>query len=251
MASPTSISLFNALLDTPPQTLSLAKDIRLFPTLDSTNTYALEHGSEGMLVIADQQSAGRGRLQRAWHSAPGMGLCFTVCLDGLVQGLTFAAALAVRDVLSPLCPITVKWPNDILLDGKKVCGILVEHKHDRMALGIGVNVHQQTSDFPEDLREIAASLDSLTEKSWDRVELLRNILERLDGYIARLAQGDLEGIRMEWIEACAIIGQPVQIGDIAGVVESVDEIGALMVKTSTGTERVLSGEIELQHGVNE
>ena len=248
MSSSASTSSFDALLHTPPNTRYVAQEIRLFPSLDSTNSYILEHGHAGLLVIADQQTAGRGRQQRPWHSAPGMGLWFTVCLDGLVQGLTFAAALALRDTLLPRCPVTLKWPNDILLDGKKICGILVEHKHDRMALGIGLNVHQQAQDFPESLRDTAGSLESITGDSWDRASLLREIVEQLDHQIARLYHDDFEAVREEWAAACNIIGQPIQAGDVVGEVEAIDSIGALLVNTPTGTQRILSGEIELLHG---
>ena len=237
-------SPFDSLLKSPPKTRHVALNIQYFPTLDSTNTYALKEGREGILIIADEQTAGRGRQQRVWHSAPGKGLWFSLCFDGLVHGLTFAAALAVHNALSPLCSVGIKWPNDILLDGKKICGILVEHKHDRTALGIGLNVHQQPEDFPEGLRATAGSLESPRDVSCDRVTLLSLILEQLDHYVGLLKQDKLDAVRDEWAEACAIVGQSVMIEGKTGEVEAIDDIGALIVKTDTGTERFLSGEIE-------
>ena len=249
MADSTSSQVFKTLLDNPPNTSHIAKEIRIFETLDSTNSIVLNEGHEGLLVIADQQTAGRGRLQRSWHSPPGKGLWFTVCLDGLVQGLTFAAALAVQDALGEKCPgTTIKWPNDILLDGKKICGILVEHKNDRMALGIGLNVNHCTEDFPDELQKTAGSLDSLTNISWNRVVVLTDILNHLDNYIELIRNGKLESVRSDWSRRCGLVGKQVQIGDVLGVVECIDEIGAIIIQTTEGTKRIMSGEIEIANG---
>lgn len=226
----------------------IAKTIVSFAAIDSTNTYALDHGSEGMVVVADCQTAGRGRQGRNWHSAPGVGIWFTVCFDGLVHGLTFASALAVREALSPRCDARVKWPNDILLTGRKICGILVEHRNNRTALGIGINVHQRQDDFPEELREKAGSLESTTGEAWDRVTVLRDILIALDQKVMLLRQDQFSQVLRAWAEACGILQQRIRSGSIEGVVEEIDSIGALLVKTEFGIERVLSGDIEILSG---
>jgi BirA family transcriptional regulator, biotin operon repressor / biotin---[acetyl-CoA-carboxylase] ligase len=219
-----------------------------FVTIDSTNTYALNQGSEGLVVIADQQTAGRGRLGRSWHSIPGVGIWFTVCFDGLVQGLTFASALAVQEALASRCPAKIKWPNDILLDGRKVCGILVEHKNNRTAVGIGLNVHQTRVDFPEELREKAGSLESITGESWDRCEVLSDILIALDKKVRLLKQDKFTEILESWAKACEIVNRRIRTDTIEGIVKDIDEIGALIVQTDDGIERVLNGEIEYLNG---
>ncbi|MFP6583068.1 MAG: biotin--[acetyl-CoA-carboxylase] ligase [Candidatus Hydrogenedentota bacterium] len=229
-------------------TRRIGRKIIAFNTIDSTNTYALEHGEDGTVYVADQQSAGRGRLGRTWFSDPGVGLWFTACFDGLVQGLTCAGALAVRDAIIARCPATIKWPNDILVDGRKVCGILVEHRNDKTVLGIGVNVRQRIEDFPEQLRERVGSLESLRGESWDRLALLRDILTNLDQKVMLLESGNERSVLDEWSEACNIVGRRIRRGSVEGVVQSIDEIGALIVETSTGVERIMSGEIEVLTG---
>lgn len=239
---------YDVLVATSMSTKYVAKEIRHFSTIDSTNNYALEHGEEGLVVVADQQTAGRGRLGRSWHSMPGVGIWFTVCFSGLVQGLTFASALAVQEALAPKCAAKVKWPNDILLNGRKICGILVEHKNGRTALGIGVNVHQTLDDFPEELSEKAGSLESITGESWDRSKVLHDILIALDQKVMLIRQDRFSEVLEPWVKACEIIGRQIHTGTIVGVVREIDEIGALMVETNTGIERVLSGEIEFLSG---
>jgi BirA family biotin operon repressor/biotin-[acetyl-CoA-carboxylase] ligase len=247
MATNTSTP-YDALASETLPTEFVGKRILAFSTIDSTNTYALEHGEDGLVIVADQQSAGRGRLGRSWHSAPGVGIWFTVCFDGLVQGLTFASALAVQEVLLPRCAVKIKWPNDILFEGRKICGILVEHRNGRTALGIGLNVHQRSEDFPEELRDKAGSLESITGESWDRSGLLRDILIALDQWVKLIREGRLEKVVDAWSRECNLVGQRIKSGEIEGIVQEIDSIGALIVRTASGIERVLSGEIELVSG---
>ena len=233
---------------TPLNTTYVGQSILSFESIDSTNTYGLEHGVSGMVIIANQQTAGRGRLQRNWFSAPDVGLWFTVCFDGLVQGLSFAGALAVHDAIRERCAATIKWPNDILVDGRKVCGILVEHRNGRTVLGIGVNVHQSESDFPEELRDSAGSLEWVTGESWDRLSLLRDILTNLDQKVMLLESGAEADVLHEWADACALVGRRIRRDGVEGVVQALDEIGAILVETPTGVKRIMSGEIELVTG---
>ena len=226
----------------------IAKRIQPFASIDSTNNYALEHGEDGLVIVADQQTAGRGRLGRSWHSTPGMGIWFTVCFNSLVEGLTFASALAVQTTLAPRCETKIKWPNDILMQGRKICGILVESKNNRTALGIGLNVHQRTEDFPEELRQKAGSLESITGETWNRADLLRDILIALDQKVMLIKNGHFSEVLDEWACACGIVGQKIRAGEIEGIVENIDSIGALIVNTNSGTERILSGEIEILSG---
>jgi biotin-[acetyl-CoA-carboxylase] ligase BirA-like protein len=138
--------------------------------VDSTSTRALAAGEDEVAYVADAQTAGRGRRSAPWHSAPGRGLWMSIALRCPPQDLGFVAVLAVRDALrGPAAPgveaplgagaaLTVKWPNDLLLAGRKVCGVLVEHRAGISAVGIGLNIAQEATEFPEDLREVATSL---------------------------------------------------------------------------------------------
>lgn len=211
--------------------------------VDSTNNYALRLGGDGTVVVAESQTAGRGRQGRSWHSAPGLGLWFSVAFEGAVPGLSFAAALAVRDALPPYCEPTLKWPNDVLIGGKKVCGILVEHRRNCTALGIGINVHHRPEDFPEALREVASSLEAATGHAFTRTDVLRDVLTHLDRNVKVLRDGGYERIRRAWAEACDMRGRQILCGDTFGVVSEIDGQGALIVVTPHGEQRIVSGEI--------
>jgi BirA family biotin operon repressor/biotin-[acetyl-CoA-carboxylase] ligase len=209
----------------------------------STNTSALRLGGDGTLVIADQQTAGRGRRGRAWHSVPGLGLWFSVAFESLLPGISFAASLAVRDALQTFCPTELKWPNDVLIHGKKVCGVLVEQRGQRVALGIGINVCHRAEDFPEVLRETATSLEMVTGQPIDRREVLRVVLTRLDERIRVLKQGCHMEILEEWLEASNLRGRRIRAGEVEGSVTGLDPSGALILLTNQGERRVISGEI--------
>lgn len=225
-----------------------ARAIILLDEVDSTSNYAFRLGGDGTVVAANHQTAGRGRHGREWHSAPGLGLWFSVVFEGTLRGLTFAAALAVRDSLAGKCAPTVKWPNDVFVNGRKVCGILVEHRHSLTVLGIGINVHHREQDFPEHLADTAGSLESTTGLNFSRTEVLREVLTHLDRNIAVLRNGGYEAIRCAWAEACNVRGRRVVCGDTPGIIVDVDEQGALVVETPQGYRRVLAGEISLPRG---
>lgn len=233
---------------TPLETELVGSRVLSLPEVDSTNDCALRLGGHGIVIVSESQRAGRGRHGRSWHSAPGLGLWFSIGFEGRIEGLGFAAALAVRDSLAPRCPVSVKWPNDLTIAGRKVCGILVEHKRDRTALGIGINVHHQAEDFPEPLRDTATSLELATGQPWDRNALLRDVLTRLDRQVALLLRGGYETIRSQWAEACDLKGRRVRFDGTEAVVAEIDGDGALIVATPAGRRRVMSGEVTLAPG---
>jgi len=236
---------YASLVESPLDTRWIGHEIVEFDVIDSTNSYALEHGGDGTVYVADRQTAGRGRLGRSWHSAPGLGLWFTVSLEGMYEGLSFAAALAVRDSIAPRAALTIKWPNDLLYKSKKICGILVEHRGGRTALGIGLNVHHQPEDFPEELREKAGSLSSELGGTWDRAQVLRDVLTALDGTIMLLREGQFTRVHRAWAEACRLEGRRIRTGDIEGVVARIGDRGALIVNSADGPKTVYSGDLEL------
>jgi len=220
---------------------------RIFPFIetDSTNTRALDACMDGAVFVAEHQTAGRGRHGKLWHSASGLGLWFSVCLAGPLPGINFAAALAIRDAVADEVALAVKWPNDLYADRRKVCGILLEQRHDWIALGIGINVNHQTEDFPVSLRHRAGSLALVSGKRWNRRELLARSLENLDQMVWRLRRGECEGIRKDWIHACDIIGKRIRRGGVSGCVAAVDNDGALIIQARSGLQRITSGDVSV------
>ena len=235
-------------LASPLRTELIGARVLALDEVESTNTLALRIDGHGVVIVSDRQTAGRGRHGRSWDSQPGLGLWFSVGFEGHIEGLGFAAALSVRDALAPRCPVTVKWPNDLLLFGKKVCGILVENKCSRTALGIGINVRHQYEDFPEHLRERATSLELATGQSWNRNVLLTEILTHLDRRVMALLRGGYETIHAEWAEACNLKGRRVQFDGAEAVVAEIDGDGALIVSMPGGNRRLMAGEVNVVNG---
>ncbi len=229
--------------------------------IDSTSDRArelLEAGEpDGVVVVAELQTAGRGRMGRTWTSPPGRNLTVSVGLrpaldlqDGWRLGL--AAALAVHAAATRVAPVALKWPNDLVApDGAKVAGILVEvtSEGDRLrsaVIGVGMNVNWAPDAMPAELATSATSLSALAGRSVDRVALLIDLLEALEDEVTALEAGrsPLERYRA----ACTTLGSDVVVetpsGLLTGVAAGLDERGALLVGTSAGTEvAVTSGEV--------
>ncbi|MCS6927435.1 MAG: biotin--[acetyl-CoA-carboxylase] ligase, partial [Candidatus Binatia bacterium] len=156
------------------RTRFLGRPLHIFPTLDSTNTYAArlarDGAPEGTVVIADMQTGGKGRLGRTWVSPPHVNLYLSVILRPPVSiaaapSLNLLAGVAVAETIASVCGLrpSIKWPNDVLVNDKKVCGILAEMQVSAstlcaVILGIGVNINAPLSAFPEELRDKASSL---------------------------------------------------------------------------------------------
>jgi len=245
----------------------IGRDIRVFQETTSTNDVieklARDGVKEGVVVFAESQTRGRGRLGRKWLSPARKGLWFSVLLrPGLVPQettqLTVASATALRRAIenhTHLKP-AIKWPNDILVGGRKVAGILTELKAelDRInyvVLGIGVDVNQAPGDFPPELRRTATSLAAELDKALSRAELAVVILRELDEEYARLTVGGFGSIADEWEAHCSTLGREVVIRtgerQIRGRAESLGEEGALLVRTEHGhLERVLGGDVALE-----
>lgn len=245
----------------------VGRDIRVFEQTASTNDIveklARDGVKEGVVVFAESQTKGRGRLGRKWISPPRQGLWFSLLLRPKLRPqaatqLTVAAATAlfraIRDVAGSAPEI--KWPNDILIKGRKVCGVLTELSAEldnikHLILGIGVDVNQSTAEFPPELRKIATSLKSETGRHIHRAELAAAILRELDRDYALITAGDFQRVADEWQQQCTTIGQRVsiQIGaqTIQGHAEALDDDGALLVRTQHGRlERVIGGDVTLQ-----
>jgi len=230
----------------------------------STNTAAMEAASagapEGSVFVAEQQTAGRGRGTNLWHSARSAGIYCSVILrpalppsDVLV--LTLASGLAVQTAVNEIDPrvqVDLKWPNDLLIDGKKVCGILTEMNAEAtrvryVVAGFGINVNQTS--FPSDLAAMATSLRLVTGTEWSRVELCGALLRSLDSEYRRLLENpDARGsiLRRFQERSSSVRGCQVRVeesGGFEGITEGLDARGFLQVRTAEGLRTVLSGTV--------
>ncbi len=215
---------------------------------------------EGTVVVADEQTAGRGRFGRKWDSEPMSNLLFSVLLRPSflerdeIFVLTFCAAVAVADALEEVARVKpeLKWPNDILLDGKKVCGILLETNFEGDALryvviGIGINVNQKI--YPPQIADKAVSVATVAGKEFDREEVLSAILARLASWYDILRRRDFYRIMKSWRDRSRIAGRKVKI-DLAGKIyegtcEEIADDGAIKIRTREGTKKFTAGEITM------
>jgi BirA family biotin operon repressor/biotin-[acetyl-CoA-carboxylase] ligase len=245
----------------------IGRDIRVFERTTSTNDIVARLGRdgirEGAVVFAESQSRGRGRLGRAWISPARKGLWFSILLrpDLSPQSatqLTVAAATALARAIAQQTALApdIKWPNDILIRGKKTAGILTEltaeldHVNE-VVLGIGVDVNLDAADLPRDLRKTATSLKIESGQEVDRAELAVAILRELDGDYDRIRRGQFELVAAEWRQRCGTLGRQVtiHIGDrvIRGRAESLDAEGALLLRTQHGRlERIIGGDVTME-----
>lgn len=250
------------------KTKVVGRDIRVFQQTNSTNDVvdklARDGVREGVVVFAESQSAGRGRLGRKWLSPPRKGLWFSVLLrpDLTPQEttqLTVASATALRRAIQAgtgLVP-EIKWPNDILIGGKKVAGILTELHAELdqvkyVILGIGLNVNLNPGDFPADLRRSATSLKIQLNYAVPRPELAAHCLHELDRDYARISSNNFAPVADEWEAHCTTLGHLVAIrtahGQMRGRAEALGEDGALLLRTEHGRlERIAAGDVIIEN----
>jgi BirA family biotin operon repressor/biotin-[acetyl-CoA-carboxylase] ligase len=245
----------------------IGRDIQVFEKTNSTNDVAEKLArdgvKEGVVVFAESQTQGRGRLGRRWLSPPRRGLWFSVLLRPNLRPqsatqLTVAAATALARALQAQTGLSpeVKWPNDILIRGRKVAGILTELSAEldhvkHLILGIGVDVNLSASEFPPELRKLATSLKIETGRHWHRADLAAAILRELDLDYERILRGQFEQIAEEWEACCVTLGRRVsiQIGtrSLQGHAEALDDDGALLLRTEHGhLERIIGGDVSVQ-----
>jgi BirA family biotin operon repressor/biotin-[acetyl-CoA-carboxylase] ligase len=249
------------------KTKVVGRDIQVFEETASTNDVieklARDGVKEGAVVFAESQTKGRGRLGRKWLSPTRKGLWFSILLRPDLRPqettqLTVASATALRRAIKSVTGLAaeIKWPNDLLLGGKKVVGILTEMSAEvdrvrHVILGIGVDVNQDAAEFPAELRQLATSLKIEAGAAISRAELAVEILRELDFDYARIGGGNFPAVADEWEAGCATIGKKVsvQMGVrlICGCAESLDDDGALLVRTEHGhLERVIGGDVTLE-----
>jgi BirA family transcriptional regulator, biotin operon repressor / biotin---[acetyl-CoA-carboxylase] ligase len=246
------------------KTCFIGRSVYYLPTVKSTQAQAhqvaAEGAEDGALVIADQQVGGKGRLGRVWHSPSGTGIWMSLLLRPKLElqqcpQLTLVAAVAVVEAIRNYTglPVTIKWPNDILLHGKKLCGILTELNAEAnvvnyIIIGIGINVN--TPSFPDELRSVATSLRIAGAQEFSRVQLVQRILECFESlYVSYLEEG-FAAIKERWESYAISIGQRIIARQIHGTVEGlalgIDQDGSLLIKKEDGTiEKVYSADIEV------
>jgi len=243
---------------------TLFKQIHHYYRIGSTNDAAMEAAAggapEGSVFLAEEQTAGKGRGGNQWHSARSSGIYCSVILrpqlppsDALV--LSLAAGLAVHSAIRSIdsrLSLDLKWPNDVLIDDKKFCGILTEMNAEatrvrHIVIGIGINVNQRK--FPDDVRETATSLLLASGMEWSRVELVAALLKSLDReYHDLLAKpGAHESILRRFSDGSSFVqGRKVRIeenGGFEGVTEGLDSRGFLLVRSGDRVRTVLSGTV--------
>jgi BirA family biotin operon repressor/biotin-[acetyl-CoA-carboxylase] ligase len=236
-----------------------------FASIDSTNTYALEQARQGALhgsyYVADEQTAGRGRSDHSWHSAAGHGLYLSVLLRPEIAAselvwLPLLAGLAAHRAIGEVTGLTadLRWPNDILIESRKVAGILVEAQSaaglaTAAVIGIGINVHQQR--FPPDVATAATSLDLETGRDNSRQQLLIALLLALHRELAVLDASDRQvalAVIPARIEAAStwVRGRAVDVHGpqpCSGVTAGLDAQGFLRVRTAEGLVTITTGGI--------
>ena len=242
----------------------LTNPVSAFASVDSTNdvaqSLAREGAPEGTIVAAEEQTGGRGRLGRKWHSPKGMGLWFSLVLRPDLEArqsacLSLVAAASVACALKGGCGIkaSVRWPNDVVCGSKKICGILTESglaggKLDFVVIGIGLNVRQRARDFPQDLRASATSVAIECGRPVRRARLLADVIAAFqDRYEICVSKG-FGPARKELLALSSLMGKFIRIatgkGDVEGTAVDIDETGALILRTESGHRRpIIAGDV--------
>lgn len=241
-------------------------EIYYFSDITSTNNEAKKQANlgcpEGSIVLSEAQNSGRGRLSRSWFSPSGRGIWLSVILrppfnpyDAPKCTLLTAVAVtkAIRRVAQVECGI--KWPNDILYQGKKLVGILTEMSAEidainHVVIGMGINVNIGTEEFPAELMDIATSLSIIVGHDISRLKLLNAVLTELEQAYENVIQRGFSEMLDEWRELSITLGRNVNVigsgREFSGMAVDIDRDGALLVQTNECLERVLAGDVSIR-----
>jgi BirA family biotin operon repressor/biotin-[acetyl-CoA-carboxylase] ligase len=236
-------------------TKSFGQQLHVHQELASTNSEALRlaqaGATHGTVVVAEHQSAGRGRRARHWYSPPGANIYCSVVVRGITPALTLSEWLSWVPLVSALAaaeavqttasvPLSLKWPNDLLFQERKAGGILCESTHISadtpiVVIGIGLNVNMTEESFPEDLRQTATSIYAISHQSINRVRLLTQLLLELEQGLDELRAHGPDRLRHAYVSRCGTLGKRVRLllGDeqeLRGTAESIGVDGALQVR---------------------
>jgi len=240
------------------------REWHFLPETDSTNAEIIRHlpshpSGEGLVVIADCQTGGKGRSGRIWHSAPGTGIYLSMLIQPklspeqlpivtLMAGL--ATAIAVNEFIPS--PAQLKWPNDLLLNNKKIAGVLCEYhatKVPAVIIGIGINVNH--TQFPTDIKDIATSIKLESGLEINRTTLIKQLVTQLDFQYSELKSNKVQSLIDNWTLHSDLFGKSISISkggqSITGKAVRLDNLGRLVILNESGKEIVLdSGEVRIQ-----
>ena len=240
------------------------REWHFLPETDSTNAEIIRHlpshpSGEGLVVIADCQTGGKGRSGRIWHSAPGTGIYLSMLIQPklspeqlpivtLMAGL--ATAIAVNEFIPS--PAQLKWPNDLLLNNKKIAGVLCEYhatKVPAVIIGIGINVNH--TQFPTDIKDIATSIKLESGLEINRTTLIKQLVTQLDFQYSELKSNKVQSLIDNWTLHSDLFGKSISIRkggqSITGKAVKLDNLGRLVILNESGKEIVLdSGEVRIQ-----
>lgn len=245
-------------------------ELRYLPETGSTNEVALEQGrlgaATGLVIVAGHQLAGRGRLDKKWLSSPGDGLYFSMVLRPRLDWqemarITLAAGLGVAEALSPLLcePVLLKWPNDIIIAGKKCGGILAESDMSApdgplVVLGVGLNLRLPAAGYPPAIANRAGALAQYCRHPLEQGEVLESLVVHLDLVLQELEEQQWPAVRERWRQRDITMGRRLTWLTAKGVVvngvsRGIDDNGLLFIRDDNGTlHEVLSGDVQLQAG---
>ncbi len=246
----------------------VGKEMNYYPSVDSTNRVAKKlayHGAaDGAIVVAEEQTGGKGRLDRNFFSPRGKGIWFSVILRPNflpkdAPKCTLMAAVAVAEAMTRFkFKPEIKWPNDIMHDGRKLVGILTEMtgeiaKISYMVIGIGINVNISRDEFPEDLRGIATSLCEMNGgEELSRVYLLRAVLEEFDKFYREVTASGFDKVLARWKKYNFTLGKNVRVisasdgSFFTGKAIDLNHDGALVVETANGLQTVYAGDVSIR-----
>lgn len=234
----------------------LGRPVQCFQEVTSTNDLVLElaraGAPEGHVIFAETQTKGRGRLGRPWVSQSGMSLTFSFLIRPPwrdTSRFSLCAAVAIARVLQRFTRknVGIKWPNDIYIDGKKVCGVLCESSNRAMVVGVGLNIFQKEEDFEPALTGKAGSLSMYSDETIDRVSLAASLLNELDAIYDTLP-GAFDNLIAECESKSVLLGREVQVDmgskQLSGRVVGMSTEGALQVRQLSGEKAtIVSGEV--------
>ena len=245
----------------------IGKEMNYQPSVDSTNRLAKKlayhDAEEGTIVVAEEQTGGKGRLDRIFYSPRGKGIWFSIILRPNFSPhdapkFTLMAAVAVAEAMARfnLKP-EIKWPNDLMHDGRKLVGILTEMtgeigKITYMVIGVGINVNISRDEFPEELRGVATSLSEINSEPLSRVYLFRAVLEEFDKLYREINAAGFDKIFDRWKKYNVTLGKTVRVisaGDgssFTGKAIDLNADGALVVETADGLRTVYAGDVSIR-----
>lgn len=249
------------------KTKTMGRHIHFEESVTSTQkiaqTLANNGTPEGTIVVADQQTSGRGRMAREWYSPSGTGIWMSMIVKPNIPvhatpQLTLLTAVAIVQAIEELTPIKpdIKWPNDILINGKKVVGILTELQAEAdqvhsVIIGTGINVNQKCDDFPEALQQVATSFYIETGKHWERAEFIQTILMKFEDLYTLYLNNGFKPIKLLWESYAISLNKNMIARTLNGTVEGraigINDSGVLLLETNDGTvKEIYSADIEIK-----